>query len=135
MAFVNLVSLDEDYWRSQNAIENCPIAKNCDFSRFDLYQALLQTIILGVSIYLKNHQLRDDSEVNAPSTGVFIIFVLFSVIVCAVVLNIQEATGPANWIALTSITLISVSMLIKPMLMRWTQQKLSKLSFGRSQNI
>ncbi|HGY9584523.1 TPA: CHASE2 domain-containing protein [Vibrio harveyi] len=146
MAFVNLVSLDDDYWRSQNAIENCPIAKNCDFSRFDLLQALLQTVILGVSIYLKNHQYRDDSEVNAPTIGAFITFVLFSVIVCAVVLNIQEATGPANWIALTSITLISVSMLIKPMLIRWIQiklsmlirwipKKLSKLSFGRSQNI
>ncbi|WP_231576278.1 MULTISPECIES: CHASE2 domain-containing protein [Vibrio] len=122
MAFVNLVSLDEKYWRSQNNIDNCPIFKNCNFSHFDLIQTLLQTIVLGFSIYLKNHQNINGREDKVPSTENFVHFGLLLVIAWALVLYFQEAAGPANWIALMSILFVSVSMIVKPLLIREFQK-------------
>ncbi|WP_273992097.1 CHASE2 domain-containing protein [Vibrio parahaemolyticus] len=122
MAFVNLVSLDNNYWRSQNAIEYCPIIESCNFSYFDLIQTLLQTIVLGFSIYLKNSQELNGREERTLSIGSTISFILLLIIVFVFVLLFQFSVGPANWIALLSILFISSSILAKPFLIKYFQR-------------
>ncbi|MEF1281394.1 hypothetical protein QTO05_20110 [Vibrio fortis] len=127
MAFVNLVALDKDYWRSPKAIENCLISENCGFSRFDLIQTFLQAIVLGISIYFKNHRNIIGSETNTSPISNFMVFLLLSVIVSAFVLYVQEKGGPANWIALASIIIASGSMLFKPFLISVKEEITSRL--------
>ncbi len=115
MAFVNLVSMDTKYWRSPNVIGKCPIVGECNFSYYDLIQILLYAVVIGFSLYLKkSYALYSDSEMKKLLTS----SVLFLVVVISVIFLIvffQYTAGPANWIALISILIISVSMLIKPM--------------------
>ncbi|MGF1764034.1 CHASE2 domain-containing protein [Aliivibrio kagoshimensis] len=132
MAFVNLVSMDTEYWRSPNVIGECPVVGDCNFSYYDLIQILLYAVVLGFSLYLKKSYVLYSDENTKKLLTYSVLFLVVTTIVVFSIVVFQDIAGPANWITLTSILIISASMLIKPVVINIHQWALINL---KSKNI